>query len=67
MAIKQYIHIIFTTLYHINMYNYCVSMKSDIYVYLNIYIFKNDFKVEKYDNWTENLLSFLTPDTEERM
>lgn len=67
MVIKQYIHIIFITLYHINIYNYYVSMKSDVYVYLNTWIFKNDFRVEKYDNWTENLLSLLTPDTEKRM
>lgn len=36
-----------------------------MYIYTNI--FKNDFRVEKYDNWTENLLSLLTADTEERM
>lgn len=50
MVIKQYIYIIFITLYHINMYNYYMSMKSDIYVYLNICIFKNYFRVEKHDN-----------------
>lgn len=64
---KYHIHTILITLYHINMYNYYVSMKNNTYVYLYIYIFKNDFRVEKYDNWTENLLSLLTADTEERM
>lgn len=49
------------------MYNYYVSIKNNIYVYLSIYIFKNDFRVEKFDNWVENLLSLLTADTGERM
>lgn len=67
MAIKQYIHIIYYTVPHKHVQLLCVNEKRYICIFKHIYIFKNDFKVEKYDNWTENLLSLLTPDTEQRM